>query len=828
LAPSVTSPTATYTWTPSTGLSNPFIANPIASPFVTTHYIVEINPGGGGCIIYDTVRVNVFDVPNPDFHANVACVGQPTVFDDETVTYTNLTGWTWDFGDGIGTSTDQNPSYTYQNSGHYIVKLIAESTNGCRDSVWQEIMVSPAVDAIAKARQDTICAGECVELLAQGGTSFAWSPAATLNHTDCFNPIACPTTTTTYYVDVTNDFGCTARDSVTVTVVPGPTVDVAMTDISECGTRDGSITVTATGLASSYEYSINGGLTYQSSNVFNNLPASSYLVVVRGGSCEVPYANNPAIVGGAQSPAITAVPYVSPSCTADDGTITIEAEGGTNLGYSINGGVSWVTTNEFTDLAAGIYYIAVASADRSCITYYPPVTLVQPEAPVFTDVRFTNPTDCGENDGTVTVVATGNEAIEYGLDDGLMTIWQSSNNFINVPAGTYDVYIRNAGNTCLTAYALNNIQLVDPAAPALTAVAVTQPTDCGIDNATINITAIAGSTALEYSIDGGINWNNFAFYENLQPGIYNVFVRNQGGTCEVAFTDNPINISYPDGPTIVEVLHDQPTDCINQNGRIQITAEGGSADLIYSIDAGVTWQESSIFENLAGGIYNIRVANDDESCPALYPTIELMDAIGGTIIGVTTDGGCEDGSGSLTIVASSNTPLEYSIDNGASYQSSNNFFNLANGSYNVMIRNINDACPVTYQFNPVIIDRTSASIDNVVTTDPTSCEEANGSISVSATGGNLVYSVDGGINYQNTGDFDNLAGGTYNVFIMDLSTGCVEAYEFNPLAVITPAEPTIGSVEVINTSDCNANDAVITVVANGEGGWTNYYRMYPC
>ena len=973
----------TYSWTPTSGLDDPFSATPIASPFVSTTYIVATNVAAEACIIYDTIRVNVFDVPNPDFHANVACVGEPTIFDDETVTYTTLTGWFWDFGDGVGTSTAQNPAYTYQNAGHYLVKLITESTNGCRDSVQHEITVNPGAQAGAKGRQDTICVGECVELLAQGGTSFAWSPAATLNHTDCYNPIACPTVTTTYYVDVTNDFGCTSRDSVTITVIPGPTVTVDMTDISECGVFDGSITVNAAGLANNYEYSIDGGLTYRSANTFTGLPAASYLVVVKGGGCEIPYPNNPVIIGGPQSPRITAVPTVNPSCTADDGSITIEADGASNLVYSINGGINWVTENVFTNLGGGTYYIAVASADLSCVTYYPPVTLVKPAAPVFTDVQTTNPSDCGVNDGTVSIIATGADALEYGLSNGLMTVWQSSNNFINLPAGIYDVYVRNAGNTCETAYALNSIELADPTAPSLTAVQVTQPSDCGVDNALITILSTPGSAPIEYSIDGGINWNNFAFYENLQPGTYNVFVRNQGGTCEVAYSNNPIDISYPDAPTIVEVIHNQPQDCTTPDGRIEITAEGGAADLVYSIDAGVTWQESSIFLGLSGGIYNVRVANSDESCIAIYPTIELFDAIGGTIDGVTVDGNCGEGTGTISIEATSNTPLEYSVDNGATYQSSNNFFNLPNGTYNVLIRNVNDNCAVAYSNNPINvnypdgativevihtqpqdcttpdgrIEITAAggaadlvysidggttwqasnvfvglsggiynvrvansdescvaiyptielfdaiggtiddvattsgcennsgtisiaatsntplefsvdngatfqssnnfinlpsstynvvirnvddnceiayannpieivtggagsgiSIDNIQTIEPTSCGEADGAISIDATGDNLVYSIDGGINFSTTTQFDNLPAGDYNIFIKNIVTGCELAYIFNPLQLLEPTQPVITNVEATNPSDCNENDAIITIVANGDGG----------
>jgi len=265
----------------------------------------------------------------------------------------------------------------------------------------------PRAQAGNASKETTKCVGDCSELAAQGGTRFTWDTNSTLSATDSFNPVACPAATTTYYVEVENDFGCRSRDSITINVVPGPTVSVAMTDVSVCGARDGTLTITAQGGPATAEYSIDGGLTYQATNTFNNLPASAYLVVVRSGTCEVPYPNNPVVIGGASAPTITAVPVTNPSCEADDGTITVEANGALGIQYSINGGVSWVTTNEFTNLAGGIYYVAVASSDLSCVTYYPPVTLVQPVAPVFTDVSSINPSDCNSNDGSITVIAAG-------------------------------------------------------------------------------------------------------------------------------------------------------------------------------------------------------------------------------------------------------------------------------------------------------------------------------------------------------------------------------------------------------------------------------------
>jgi len=62
--------------------------------------------------------------------------GNPTSGDKPlAVQFTDLssgspTSWSWDFGDGVGTSTAQNPSYTYNDTGYYTVSLTATNTYG--------------------------------------------------------------------------------------------------------------------------------------------------------------------------------------------------------------------------------------------------------------------------------------------------------------------------------------------------------------------------------------------------------------------------------------------------------------------------------------------------------------------------------------------------------------------------------------------------------------------------------------------------------------------------------------------------------------------------
>ncbi|MBK7124020.1 MAG: hypothetical protein IPH68_15280 [Chitinophagaceae bacterium] len=53
-----------YSWSPVTGLSNPNISNPIATPSVTTQYILTVTNAGGGCLTRDTVIVNAAVIDN--------------------------------------------------------------------------------------------------------------------------------------------------------------------------------------------------------------------------------------------------------------------------------------------------------------------------------------------------------------------------------------------------------------------------------------------------------------------------------------------------------------------------------------------------------------------------------------------------------------------------------------------------------------------------------------------------------------------------------------------------------------------------------------------
>ncbi|HSB65526.1 MAG TPA: PKD domain-containing protein, partial [Anaerolineales bacterium] len=94
---------------------------------------ISIRAGGPGCI--DLLA------PTAEFTSNSPVeIGQPAEFSNLT-TGTAPISYTWDFGDGLGTSTETNPSYTYADLGTYSVTLEATNLYGT-DTVQHTLMVN--------------------------------------------------------------------------------------------------------------------------------------------------------------------------------------------------------------------------------------------------------------------------------------------------------------------------------------------------------------------------------------------------------------------------------------------------------------------------------------------------------------------------------------------------------------------------------------------------------------------------------------------------------------------------------------------------------------
>jgi gliding motility-associated-like protein len=186
-----------YSWSPAAGLSNTNIANPIASPLTTTQYTVT-GYNVPGCTNTSLVTVNVLPGITPDFSYT------QNICDPKTVQFSNLTQNTtsvqWDFGNSTTNNSSQNPSVTYTTYGTYQVKLKVQSSSFmCVDSVVKTIPVTIIQDSLISVNDTTICKGTSLQLITLPNLNFCWNPSQGLSNTNVTNPVATPTTNTTYY-----------------------------------------------------------------------------------------------------------------------------------------------------------------------------------------------------------------------------------------------------------------------------------------------------------------------------------------------------------------------------------------------------------------------------------------------------------------------------------------------------------------------------------------------------------------------------------------------------------------------------------------------------
>ncbi len=150
---------------------------------------------------------------------------------------------------------------------------------------------------------------------------------------------------------------------------------------------NGTITVTATGGQAPYQYSINGGTTYQTSNTFTGLAGGTYTVIVRDNlNC---VSATQTITLNASAPVTQQVAKTDANCTTT-GTITITPGGGGQppYEYSINGGTTYQSSNVFTGLAAGTYNVITRNVGSQCTS-----------APQQVTITFTNTLNVGQVQG---------------------------------------------------------------------------------------------------------------------------------------------------------------------------------------------------------------------------------------------------------------------------------------------------------------------------------------------------------------------------------------------------------------------------------------------
>jgi gliding motility-associated-like protein len=533
----------------------------------------------------------------------------------------------------------------------------------------------------------------------------------------------------------------------------------ATPNAASCGNNNGSITVaTPSGGTPPYQYSIDGGTTWQSSNVFNGLAVGSYTVKVKDNpaACTIDIPVNVVSAGNLA----TTVASVATACTAvNNGSITISSAAGAGPHtFSLDGGtpIQGTLPYTFTNVPAGNHTVVVTDVPTSCNSGSVNVNVAV--GPGVSATTTTAATSCPTAaNGTITVDATaGVGPFTYQIDGG--TIQTGANPFVfsGLSAGTHNIVVRDNLGCQLTR------QVTVPSGPSLTATLSQTATTCsGAINGSLTVTPSSGTAPFEFSLDGGAFVTGTVPYtfNGLSSGNHSVVVKDALGC-----TSNATASIIVAGPPVTSTATSTAALCNGGNtGTLTVLQPSvGTAPFEYSLD-GTNWQTNNVFNGLTAGTYTVRF-REAAGCVG-STSVNVTEPTALTLTATTVPVICNaQTNGLITATAGGGiAPYQFSVDGGTTWQPANSF-NVQAGNYTVTLKDANSCTTTT----TVTVTEPAVLTATALTTNATCNGGNDGTITVTANGGNgsFDYSIDNGVNWQTNSSF-NLAPGNYTVLVKD-------------------------------------------------------------
>lgn len=551
----------------------------------------ELVSGSGGCrdTAFNTVTVNALpslNIPND----TLICL-----FDTVDFTSSGANSFEWtDLGTGANFHSLTNiPTVAIEATSTTDIQVIGTTLSGCTDTVSFEIdVLSPPI--VSPKGDTAICAGDTIQMQAAAGmTSYLWTPSTELSADNTQSPLAFPSTTRRYYIDVVGGNTCTNRDSVLITVVAAPTAD-ATNDTTICANE--ALQLDAYGSSvdvTNYIWTPNtdlsndtivnpvatptGSITYQV-KVFNAIGCAD--------SAEVDVTVN-------------AIPSLSVSndtaiCIGD--TATLIASGAATYLWSAAAGNIINAANPTTGAhpVTDQTYQVVGSNGQCTDTAF--VDVIVNDLPAIIVSR--DDTICFND--TVQITASGGNDYVWTPAGTLSDPNISNPNAFPTSTTQYIVAVTD-GNNCSDTASINII--------VRSLITVTVPNDttiCFGDTALL-AGAVTNATTIAWTSGAGANIDN--------GSIANTFAIPAGTLTYTLSGSNDIGCTVSDSLTVnvtpLPVVTITPDTTMCQGDTLLLTSSGGTTYLWSSAETliGSTANDSIQFTSVAGGNINLTVSS---------------------------------------------------------------------------------------------------------------------------------------------------------------------------------------------------------------------------
>src|SRR6056297_368795 len=631
-----------------------------------------------------------------------------------------------------------------------------------------------------------------------------------------------------------------------------------------CG-KPGRIQIT--NLSSAYEFSIDGGSSWQGP-IFPNLVAGTYNIRARlrntANTCEYPY--TPIVIN--QLDLDIEATFIDAQCSGDTGSITVTANnvpGPYKYTLLNSSGVAqeftaFIPDNPYTFSAVGFGTYIVQVETQQCTG--DPLNGINPPrqsldtsgdpiligaglnaldastevnssfgCATISDVDITLNTNGGSAPYTFTV---NGGAIQPSFGDAVSNAGTTTFNV--TAAGTYDFVITDSNGCTITAS--SNVEELLP--PDITVSGLDGT--CSNGGAQIDFTVNdARGYNLSYRVNSGDPWITTPQI-SVPAGSYpDIEVRYQQGGFEcvlslptVAVTN--VGVISGSASKVADVTCDGSGGTIG--GQIDFVGpfSGGSGSgYAFSVD-GVTFTGITSYTGLAAGTYT-PIIRDGGGCRLELTPITILDVDPPTDISfVQSNINCAAGTSDVTLTATSNASIaRYEVLSptpgfDADGDNTNNSITglSTNTSYIFQITDVN-GCIYTEGFSPAVISSVRSRVQSGG--DLRVCNGASdgsGTFIIDGFGNNYTYDINSGLY---TGGPQNDAQvilppsgvGTYTITVTDVDTGCTDTASFD---IQEAAVLDISTSDVTPMSCANGN--VGRVRANTTGGWGAYrYTLTP-
>lgn len=573
-------------------------------------------------------------------------VTQPTTGVSISVgTVTNVGCYGTSTGSVTVSGSGGTAGYTYAiNTGSYVASgtfsglaagnytLRVQDANGCLNSTPVTItQPAAALTATILSVTNANCYGTssgAVDLDVTGGTTaygYAWSNSASSQD---LSGIAAGS----YDVTVTDANSCTATATANVSQATILSATNVVTDVSSCqGFSNGAITFTGSGGTGVYQFSIDGGSNYQTSNTFSGLAAGTYDAYIKDNgvpSCAVQLAAV-VIAQPASLPAPT-LPGGNTynSCGLLVVNVTPQGSGATKAilydGIPGSGG-SVIDTNTaflFNSLSTGTYTFYTTSYNPTigCEgTAYASFS-ISVVNPVLVSGSITNVSCFGAGNGAVDITPSGGTPpYTYSWSNGA-----SSQDLLGVGGASYNVVVTDAQG-CFNIGSFKVIEYAPVTATLDFSMANGFAIRCFEDSTTsINVLTNGGDGNYSYIWNDGSTSGSRG---DIYAGSFQVTVTDGQGCAVVKSTT-----VYQ--PPVLNVSLQTSYQCSGggySSATIQVITAGGVSPFEYKLN-GANYQASNTFSNLYDGSVDTFYVRDANNCITIsYNTVTLP--IAGSAIG---------------------------------------------------------------------------------------------------------------------------------------------------------------------------------------------------